>query len=151
MSKRFNPVSTAIAVATASVLVAIGGCAATRSDDNAALSHEPNRNPESMAEPGAPQDALNPSAMTAPAEPTTVAMAEPAPAAEVATPIQQPLQQDTVIAQGDTSATPAVPPQTAPTYTEAPMSTAGTSSTTATNQAPLSSDSETLPPRADRN
>lgn len=147
MSKRFTPLSTAIAVATASVLVAIGGCAATRSDDNAALSHEPNRNPESMAEAGAPQDALNPST-TAPAEPATVAMAEPAPAPEVAAPIQQPLQQETVIAQGDTSATPAVPPQTAPAYTEAPSST---SSTSTASQAPISSDSETLPPRADRN
>ena len=157
MSKRFNPLSTAVAIATATVLVAAGGCAmGTRSnDDNAALSHEPDRSPKSM-EQGAPSSALDQSAMT-----TTTVETSPAPVVQLseASPAIQPAQETTVIAQGDTSATPAVPPQTsAPLYTSSSTDTTAATTTTTTTPSTSSTDTslrsgsdQPLAPRADRN
>lgn len=159
MSKRFNPLSSAIAVATASVLLAVGGCAGTRSsDDTVALSAD--RTAEDLKS-GTPQSSMGEGSGTMTA-PTTVATAEPM---DPSAPIQ-PSQQATVIAQGDTSATPMAPPQapttTTPAYTSSDSSMNSSTSmpsastdtmntTTSSTPAPLSSDTEPLPPRTDRN
>jgi hypothetical protein len=158
MSRRFTPLSTAIAVATASLIIGIAGCASSRtSDEPAGLSQDADTKPTlAEATPTNPLDRTSePNAVDTS---TTVAMpAEtPAPAAPVASIEPQPAQTSDAMPSSppatDVSAAPAIPAQTQQTYPADTSSSSATTSSTAdtSNSSYNSNADQALPPRRDR-
>ncbi|WP_457424060.1 hypothetical protein [Roseateles sp. P5_E7] len=138
MSKRFNPLSTGVAIATAGLILGIAGCAGTRTD-TAGLSRESTDNSQAVvAQADTP---------VMPAPVATVAAApviEPAPAAV-------PMASDTAAIPPADQA-PAITTTTTTTYPSSPEPSTSVSTTTTTPAAPVTTvNEEPLPPRSDRN
>ena len=160
MSRRFTRLSTTVAIATASLIVAVAGCASQRtSEETASLSQDADTQPTlAQATPTNPLDntAAPPSASEM-ANPPVVASADMPSTAPAPAVITEPAATDTVSqpmpAQTDTTAvTPAAPVQsTTPAYTPPSDTSSSTSmaSTTDTTSSSYSSD-QTLAPRRDR-
>ena len=174
MSMKFNPVSTAVALATAGLMVAVAGCAMNHdgttvagdsrdSDRNAErIDQETPADPTVVANQSLPGDQSNPSGQmsepvqTAQApiytEPTAAGTPSPMPADTSATPYpnNQP-QSQPMPASTDTTATATTPssPATYPSSTDTTSSS--TSSSTAASSSPSTDQAPALPPRSDRN
>lgn len=147
MSNRFNPMSTGVAVATATVILGIAGCAmgtqtaSTDQTDAAGLSRESTQNSQSVAQ--ADTSTMPSTApMGAPVTPAGQ-WVEPAPAAA-------PIPNDTaVIPSADQSTAMAAP---APAYPSTTTASTGTGMATATSaDTGTNSSDQPLPPRSDRN
>jgi len=145
MSKRFSPLSTGVAIATASLILGIAGCAGTQTTstvdqtDTAGLSREATDNSQAVV---AQADAPVMPAPVETASPATVI--EPAPAAA-------PMASDTAAIPPADQA-PAITTTTTTTYPSSPEPSTSVSTITTTPAAPVTTvNEEPLPPRSDRN
>lgn len=146
MSKKFNPLSTAIALAVASAMV--GGCAMqTRNGDMARADTEDASHASTnttLTAQGDPVPDVTQVAVVEQAAPTAqVAQAEPMPAAEPAPAAIADYGTTTQVAAADTSM------QSQPAYNSTPAPAA--TSTDANSSYSNADQTQALPPRADRN
>lgn len=155
MSRKFNPLSTAVAVATASLVIGIAGCASHRSaDETAGLSRDADTQPTlAQATPTNPLDTTSqPNAMDS----TTVAMPAETPSAAIPPAAISDTQPATAPVQTEmtTTTTTETTAPVAPAYQSSPEIPASTASTTTTTTDTSSSNNynneQALPPRQDR-
>lgn len=158
MSRTFNPVSTAVAIATAGLVIAIAGCASQRTnDENVGLSQDADTTPTlAQATPTNPLDNAN----TAPGTDMPGTTASTYPSAAPAYPSTASLPADTGTAMpAESTATTTMPGTASYPSSSTDSSMAGmdnsTAPTTSTYNNPPSSDTsggsdQALPPRPDR-
>jgi hypothetical protein len=144
MSRKFSPLSAAVAVATASVIVTVAGCAmGTRSNEStntAGLSRESTQNSQAV-------DAAN----TPPAPGTMTANASATPPAQWTAPgratTAMPGNDTAMVPPADQSASTSTPSTAYPPSTTSPMPSSSDTSSAMTT----ASKEPSLAPRSDRN